>query len=181
MPIEKTFRELSGGLRMLGERVQELRITLMEDRPRGRNDAAVLDDFEYAVEDAGGWLNEALGAANEAHRAAGDQVDMNRARQALTVCQEKFRRAEAVFSASFFSYDRMQELTTFGSERRGEWPSWTSAVKLGIDHCRKPADDVRTTFDTLWQDLAERSGTSISNTNIVQQITPSRPVGAGKR
>ena len=76
MPMEKTFRELMLNLRGLGERVQELGITVNQDRPKS-NDAALVDDFEYAVFDVTGWLNEALGAAVEAHRAVEEQVDLS--------------------------------------------------------------------------------------------------------
>lgn len=180
MPLEKTFREHSTGLRRLRERVRELRVTVVEDRPT-RNDAAIVDNFEYAVEDLIGWVDEAMEAASEAEVAVGGQVDLNQARQSLTVCQERFRRIEKVFSTNLVSYERMKDLAAFGNERRGEWPSWAATVKLGIEHCRKPLDESRNSLAECWQELAERGGgtsVSVKTTNIGQQITA--PADAGK-
>jgi hypothetical protein len=173
MPLEKTFRDHTAGLRRLRDRVRELRVTVVEDRPQ-RNDAAIVDGFEYAVEDLIGWIGEALDAAKEAEEAVGEQVDLNLARRALTVCQERFRRIEKVFSANLLSYDRMKDLTSFGGERRGEWSAWAATVKLGIEHCLKPLEEVRTSFSHCWPDLAERGGganVSVRTTSIGQQIT----------
>jgi hypothetical protein len=172
MPLEKTFREHSTGLRRLRERVRELRVTVVEDRP-ARNDAAIVDNFEYAVEDLTGWVDEALAAAKEAEEAVGEQVDLNLARRALTTCQERFRRIEKVFSGNLASYEKIKDLTSFGGERRGEWPSWAATVKVGIEHCVKPIDEIRNSFSLCWQDLAERAGgtnVSVRSTNIGQQI-----------
>jgi hypothetical protein len=181
MLMEQTFRDLSSSLRTLCERVQELGITVNQDRPKSA-DAAVVDDFEYAVDDLLGWLNEALAAAAEAHGAVGRDVDLNRARRALAVCQEKFRRIENVFSASLFSDDRRKALTRFGRERRGEWPSWAATVRLGIEHCRKPVDEVRNRIFECLNDIADRAGgTSVSISNIAQQNTsPAGAAGTGK-
>jgi hypothetical protein len=182
MPLEKTFREHSTGLRRLRERVRELRVTVVEDRP-SRNDAAIVDNFEYAVEDLTGWLDEALEAAKEAEAAVGEQGDLNLARRSLTACQERFRRIEKVFSTNLVSYERMKDLASFGSERRGEWPSWVATVKLGIEHCRKPLDESRNALAECWQELAERAGgtsVSVRTTNIGQQITAPADAAAGE-
>lgn len=169
MPMEKTFRELVVRLRALGESVKELGI-LLNDRPSKGPDSAVADAYGYAVDDAGGWIGEALRSASDAHRAVGEQVDMNRARRSLVKCQEKFRRVDEVLSGSLFSYERMKDLVRFGRERRGEWPSWAATVKSAIDSCRMPADDARDAIAECWQEIAERTGTSISvqATNVGQ-------------
>lgn len=182
MPMEKTFRELMLNLRGLGERVQELGITVNQDRPKS-NDAALVDDFEYAVFDVTGWLNEALGAAVEAHRAVEEQVDLSRARRALAACQEKFRRVEDTFSTNLFAYERVKDLTRFGRERRGEWPAWAAMVRVGIEHCRKPAGQVRDSIIECWQEMAERGGPSISvHATNIGQIAASAPAeDAGER
>ena len=68
MALDKTFRELPAQLRRLRDRLQELEVTVVEDRPPA-NDAAIVDNFEYAVDDLRGWVEEALQAAEEAKRA----------------------------------------------------------------------------------------------------------------
>jgi hypothetical protein len=173
MPLEKTFRDHTTGLRKLRDRVQELRMTVVEDPPRHRS-AAIVESYEYAVEDLLGWVNEALEAAMEAEVSVGEQVDLGAARWSLAVCQDTFHRIERVFSTNLVSYEKMKDLSSFGNERRGEWSAWTATVKLGIDHCREPLDDSRNALAACWQELAERAGgttVSVRTTNIGQQIT----------
>jgi hypothetical protein len=172
MALERTIKELATKLHRLRDRFQELRLTVVEDRPL-RNDAAVVDSFEYAVEDVLGWTNEAVQAAHTAERAAQPPVDVEKVRQAVTIVQERFTRTERVFAASLVSYEKIKDLTSFGSERRGEWPSWVTSVKQGIEHCKQPLDEARTKVSECWQEIAERVGfTSLSVTAIGQQVVP---------
>jgi len=69
MGLEKTFREFSTALLRLDDRLRELRVTVVEDRP-SRNDGVVPDNLELAVEDLLGWLQEASAAAATAHKAS---------------------------------------------------------------------------------------------------------------
>jgi hypothetical protein len=172
MGIEKTFRELSGDLHRLRDRLRELRLTVVEDRP-ARNDAVVVDNLEYAVEDLLGWVAESLEHAKAAERAVSHPLDLDRARHELAACQERVQRMDGVFSANLVAYERMKDLASFGSERRGEWPSWVTSVKRGIEHCRQPLSGSRERLVECWQDIAERAGTtsiSVRTTNIGQKI-----------
>jgi hypothetical protein len=176
MGLEKTFRAFTGELHRLHDRLRELRLTVVEDRP-ARNDAALVDNLEYAVEDLLGWVGESLQSAKAAERAVGHPVDLDRARHELTACQERIQRMDQVFSANLVSYERMKDLASFGSERRGEWPSWVTSVKQGIEHCRHPLETARGRLAECWQDIAERAGTtsiSVRSTNIGQKITTPR-------
>ncbi|MGZ4853886.1 MAG: hypothetical protein ACXVKH_01600, partial [Candidatus Angelobacter sp.] len=110
MALEKTFREFSIQLRRLGDRLQELRVTVVEDKP-SKNDAVIVDNFEYAVEDLLGWLNETLEAARKAECAVEQGMDLNEARRALTKCQEQFHRLEQDFNANLLSYEKVKDLT----------------------------------------------------------------------
>lgn len=175
MALEKTFRQLSVNLYRLRDRFKELRLAVVVDRPKTR-DAVVVDNFEYAVEDILGWIEEALQSAGEAEKAVAHPPDLGRARQALTICQERYQRVEQCFSTNLVSYDRVRDLTAFGHERRGEWPSWVTSVKQGIEHCRQPMDEVSKTIVDGWQEIAERVGMtqiSVRTTNIGQKIVTS--------
>ena len=97
MGLEKTLREFSTALRRLDDRIRELRVTVVEDRP-SRNDGVVPDNLELAVEDLLGWLQEASIAASAAYKAVQHPIDMDGARQALGTCQERFQRLDQVFS-----------------------------------------------------------------------------------
>ncbi|SRR5581483_6747974 len=175
MALEKTFRQFTARLLRLYDRLGELRLTVVVDRPQ-KNDAVVVDGIEYAVEDLLGWLNEAVHAAKAAEQALGQRVDLDQARRALMKCQERFRQIEKVFAENLVSYDRLKDLATFGSERRGEWPAWVSTVRHGIDQCRQPLDEARNALADCWEEIAERVGTtsiSVQTTNIGQKISPS--------
>jgi hypothetical protein len=172
MPLEKTFRQLAVQLRRFRERIRELEITVVEDRPQTR-DAAIVDNFECAVDDLTGWAKESLDQAEEAERAIGHPPDVSAARHALASCQELYQRMERVFSANLVSYERVSDLTKFGSERRGEWPSWVTSVKQGIDHCRHPLEEAGKALADCWQEIAEHAGmnsVSVRNMNIGQKI-----------
>lgn len=172
MALEKTFREFSTQLRKLHDRVQELRVSVVEDKPRS-NDAVIVDRFEYAVEDLAGTLDEIMLAAREAQQAVGYPLDIEQARRALTRCQDQFQKLEQEFNTNLISYDRIKDLTSFGAERRGEWPSWVTSVKQGIEQCRQPMLDANKALAECWQEIAEKSGaTSISvrTSNVGQKI-----------
>jgi hypothetical protein len=182
MGLEKTFREFSTRLRKLGDRIDELRLAVVVDTPPAKNDAVIVDNLEYAVEDMRGWLQETLRGARTAERAVGHPVDLEKARHALGICQERFRRIEQVYSSNLVSYERMKDLTSFGSERRGEWPSWVTSVKQGIEYCRQPLDDVRNQLAECWQEIAERVGmtsVSVRTTNIGQKVVSRAAEEAG--
>jgi hypothetical protein len=181
MGLEKTFREFSSQLHRLHDRLRELRLTVVEDRP-ARNDGVVVDNLEYAVEDLLGWVGESMQHAKAAERAVAHPVDLDKARHELAACQERLQRMDQVFSANLVAYERMKDLSSFGSERRGEWPSWVTSVKQGIEHCRPPLDGSRERLAECWQDMAERAGTtsiSVRTTNIGQKIEAHQPAAAG--
>ena len=111
--------------------------------------------------------------AEQAERAVGHPPDVDSARHALAACQERFQRIEQVFAAQLVSYEQVNDLTSFGKERRGEWPSWVTSVKQGIEHCRHPLEEAGKALAECWQEIAERAGmTSISvrTTSIGQKI-----------
>jgi hypothetical protein len=168
MALEKTFREFSTQLQKLHDRLQELQVTVVEDRP-AKNDAVIVDSLDYAVTDLLGWLNETVEAAKTAEAATGQRFDLSQARRSLTVCQERFRQVEQGFAANLVSYEKVKDLTSFGKERRGEWPSWVTSVKQGIEQCRQPLEDAGKAMGECWEELAERVGgvsVSVNTTSV---------------
>ena len=172
MALEKTFREFVTQLRRVHDRLEELRVTVVEDKPK-KNDAVIVDRFEYAVEDLFGAVDEISAAAREAQKAVGYPLDIEQARCALTKCQDQFHKFEQGFNTNLVSYERMKDLSSFGSERRGEWPSWVASVKQGIEQCREPVEAAGRCLAECWAELAERAGmmsVSVKTTNIGQKI-----------
>jgi hypothetical protein len=174
--LEKSFGELSARLQRLRDRLRELRVTVVEDRP-ARQEAVVVDTLEYAIEDLLGWVEELLQHAAVCRNAVGHPIDFGQARTSLSTCQNLFSRMQQTFSGELNSYERLKDLTTFGQERRGEWKSWVASVRLGIDQCSQPLSEAGQALADCWQEIAEHSGgvsVSVRNTSIGQRITTAK-------
>jgi len=167
MALEATFRQLSVSLHKLHDALNALHVTT-GDRPD--DETALADSLESAVLELMGTLHETRRSALQARKAVGYQPDLDRARRALTRCQERFHRIEQQFSAELVSYEKLKELARLGNERRA-WLPWANTVKQGIEQCRGPLDETSKALAACWQELAERLGTvSLSVQTIGQQI-----------
>ncbi len=176
MALEATFRDLSVCLQQLHDALNALQVTLGDKPPDG--ESALADGVETVVLDMMGTLHEAQKAALDARRAVGHPVDLDRARRALTICQQRFHQIEQQSAADLMAYDKLRELARLGNERRRGWLPWANSVKQGIEECRQPQEAVSLALASCWQELAERLGTmsiSMQATNVGQQITLSRP------
>jgi hypothetical protein len=173
MALEATFRDLYTQLRRLQDTLVALRVTVAEDKPL-KGEAALVDYWEDTILELMGSLHECLTAAGVAQEAVGHPTSLERARRALTTCQEQFHQAEKQFSADLVSYEKLKALASLASERRGEWRPWVNSVRHGLEQCRSPLDLANKALAGCWQEIAERVGmTSVSMeaTNIGQQIT----------
>lgn len=179
MPLEATFRELFTELRKLQDTLIAARLTLGDKPVRG--DAALVDYLDDSMLDMLGFLEDSLKAARTAQKAVANAPDLNAARRALTVCQERFHRVERQFAAELVSYEKLKDLASLGSERRGEWLHWSNSVKDGIEQCRQPLDSSSKALAACWQEIAERVGmttVSVQATNIGQKIVSKLNDGA---
>jgi hypothetical protein len=168
--LEATFRRLSVCLRHLHDSLNELQVTL-GDKPID-DESALADGVETTVLDMMGKLHEARQGALNARKAVGHPVDLDQARRALTICQDRFQRIEQQFASDLVWYERLKELERLGSERRA-WLPWSRTVKQGIEQCREPLAQTSAALALCWQELAERLGTmsiSMQATNVGQQI-----------
>jgi hypothetical protein len=172
--LEATFRALPSSLHQLHEALNELEVTL-GDTPRD-DESALADDLESVVIDLMGTLHEARRASLNAQRALAPPHDLDRARRALTLCQDRFHRLEKQFASGLVSYEKLAELARLGNERRG-WLPWANTVKQAIDQCRRPLERTSKALAACWEELAERLGmVSVSVQTIGQQIK--MPAGA---
>jgi hypothetical protein len=172
--LEATFRELSVCLHHLHDALNELQVTLGDKPPD--DESALADGVETTVLDMMGTLHEARKAALNARKAVGLPINMDQARRALAICQERFHRIEQQFASDLVSYEKLKELERLGNERRA-WLPWSSTVKQGIEQCRQPLAQTSAALAGCWQELAERLGTmniSMQATNVGQKITVPR-------
>jgi hypothetical protein len=163
-------------IRMLQEALEALGTTVEEDKPKW-DDVVVTSSLSDAVLASRGLLEEASTAADDACRAVLYPLDGDRARRALSLCQERFHRFAHHFVFDLASYDRVDDLRTVGEERGQDWRNWASVVKQGLEQSRALIEEVRNSLFVCWQELAERMATnsvSIQNTTI-GQISAARP------
>jgi hypothetical protein len=173
--LERTFADLQRHLRILQEALEALGTTVDEDKPT-RDDVVVASRLSDDLLAIRGLLEEALGAADDACRATIYPLDGERARRALTTCQQHFHRFAHSFSFELACYDRMDDLSTVGRERGQEWLHWVSVVKQALGQSCELVEEVRSAVFLCWQELAERianTTVSIQNTSIGHQISVS--------
>ena len=177
MALEQTFAELQRHLRTLQEALEALGTTVDEDKPT-RDDVVVASRLSDDLLAVRGLLEEALGAADDACRATAYPLDGERARRALTACQQHFHRFAHSFSFELASYDRIDDLGSIGRERGQEWLNWVGVVKQALEQSCELVEEVRSAVFLCWQELAERianTTVSLQNTSIGQQISVADP------
>jgi hypothetical protein len=168
MALEATFRNLTAQIRKLHDTLHAVLLTI-GDKPPQRG-AALADELENIVLDMLGSLEAARTAARVSEKAVGNPIDLNRARRALSKCQEQFHLAEEQYTNELISYERVRHLVNIGSERRGEWIPWATSMRHGIEQCRPPFEEASKAMVACWQELAERVGTT--NISVIgQQVT----------
>jgi hypothetical protein len=171
--IEKIFGEMQHHLRMLQDALEALGTTVDEDRPT-RDDVVVASRLSDDLLAVRGLFEATLAAAEVASQAITHPLDSDRARRALTVCQQQFQRFVHAFSFELAGYDRMDDLTSVGRERGREWLDWVSVVKQALEQCQMLSEEVGNGLFLCWQELVERIATtaiSIRNTSIGQQVS----------
>lgn len=172
MALEAMFRDLYSELKKLQDTLVALRLTVVEDKPV-RGEAALVGHLDDTILDIMGSLVDALKAARSAQRAVRYPTNLDGARRALTICQERFHGIEQKFAADLVSYEKLKDLASLGSERRGEWIPWANLAKRGIEECRDPLEAASKALAACWQEIAERVGStsiSVRTTNVGQKI-----------
>lgn len=180
MSLRTEFQGLYAQLESLNGALADLR-TVIDDRPPKGDSVLLLDSFGDAVEDALGWLEEALELVaplvQESQRKGEPGFDVNAARQALVFCQDQFNRITHRFTFDLVSYDRLSQLMRLGHERRGEWQAWAGGVRRELEGCQQHLYDTSQALFRCWQEIAERVGmtsVSVQTTTIGQQVTVPR-------
>jgi len=173
MALAAAFQDLGLRLQHLDECLGAVHMTAVEDAPaRGQN--VLVDQFGNATLDMRGLLAEAIAAAEEASQAVALRLDLDRARRALTRCQEQFHGVARRFASDLVSYERIADLIGLGRERRGEWLAWANGVKDAIEGCRHPLDQAADALFQCWQEIGERVGmtsVAVQTTNVGQQFS----------
>ena len=155
MTMQRTFADMRHQFQVLQETLEALSTTIEEDRPT-RDDVVVATSLCEAVLAVRGILVDSRAAADDACEAVGHPLDVERARRALTTCQEQFHRFAAEFSHDLASHQRMADLESIAQERGRDWASWVMVVKQGLEQCQALVEAGREALFASWQELTER-------------------------
>lgn len=176
MALETTFRDMVIGLQRFKEDLGSALTTIQEDKPL-HHEVALPDILSDLVMHILGLAEEATQAGIDAHLAVGGQgqvyADLNRARVALSQCQEQFNRMAYSYNADLMSYDRISELLRVGYKDRA-WRAWAGSVKAGLEASRVALHEANDCLALCWGEIAERVGMSsfaVHNTTTGQNIT----------
>jgi len=183
MTIEATFNSLLANFGALREALQNLRLTVVEDRPL-RNGVLIIDRMGDAIDDLIGWLEEGSEAAGRASKAVVHPIDGQRAIHDLSQVNERFLKLEYNFFWGLASYPQVRDLTKLGTSRGREWRAWSDSVKVALDQTGHAMNELQRALLATWQELAERVGAgsvSVQTTNIGQQISTAAAEAAETR
>jgi hypothetical protein len=170
MALAPAFHELTARLDRLREALLALRVTVAEDRPLA-GEALLVDQLDEAVEEAVGYLEEAVGAAGQGKKAVEAPVDLERARTALAACHAKVNLFGRRLCADLLGFERIAGLRRLARRRGGEWPPWALSVQRGAEACRQPLHEVHEALLDCWQEVAERSAAvSVHAVGIGRQV-----------
>jgi hypothetical protein len=173
MAIEAVFLSLATAYEAMREALQDLGLTVIEDRPP-RDEVLLVERLGNLVDDLRGWAAEGVASAARARDAVAHPPDFHRARAALGLANERFIRLEYRFLDEAVAYETIDGLVRFGRQRGREWLSWSGSVVQALDACRAPLRTLDEALLQAWQELGERLGSrsvSLQTTNIGQQIS----------
>jgi hypothetical protein len=171
MALEAVFQQLTAAFEALGEALQSLGLTVIEDRP-AHDEVLPVERLGNLIDDLRGWAAEGLAAAARAQQAVANPLNSYRACQALGEANERFIQLEYKFLEEAASHETVGDLARFAREQGREWISWSGGVQQGLKACRGPLQALDTALLRAWGELCERLSTrSVSLIAIGQQIS----------
>jgi hypothetical protein len=168
MALESASKQLRSSLQVFKDTLESLRLTVETDAPDSH---ILVDRFTDALDDLLGWLDESLARVTKDQATAQHAALL--AQQAL-FCQERHNHMTQRLYGDLMSYKWLQELSTLGHERKGEWQAWVSSIKKTLGRCHHALHSVGQALFACWQEVVEHlggSGVALHTTNIGQQIT----------
>jgi len=168
MALGTVFVGLLRACEALRERLRELSLTVIEDRP-AQGEVLLVERLGDLVAGLTGWAEEAVQAAAQARQAAEFPPDFSRARAALATLDEVLIRARYGFFGGPLHDEMLAGLRRFGRERGREWLSWTGGVAEALEACRPCFRTADEALAQAWVELSERlaaRGITLTNTNV---------------
>jgi hypothetical protein len=172
MAIEVVFQQLATAFDAVREMLQNLGITVIEDRPP-HGEVLLVERLGNLVDDLRGWAEEGCTCIVAARQAVAHPPDIQRVRLELGAAQEHFLSLKYRFFDEAMTHRTIDALLRFGQQRGREWLGWVKSVVLALEACRVPLRLLDEALLQAWKELVERLGSrslSLHTTNIGQQI-----------
>jgi hypothetical protein len=150
MGLETALRELQTALVRLHEAVSALHM-FIQDHPL-KGETILVERLEDKTTDSLGTLEEAEAILQSVLQPADMDGRSGAARNALLSVHRRVDEFAQKYRDELFAYDNICGLEQLGSERHGEWPSWSSVVKEAIERCAGPLDAAHKAIQTCWQE-----------------------------
>lgn len=158
--LQASLGELGAHLSDLHEVLNQLHLTLVEDRP---SDIALADGMDAVVDDIQGWISECERALREAPATPRTDGDLEDVVEALSECRYSTSNILRQFTQEIGSRQRIDHVTAVGRERGGEWTGWAVEVKRAVDLGDAALRELVDALLGCYQEIAERIGaTSVS-------------------
>lgn len=182
MTLNRSFQNLVTRLECLREITeQSLQWAITQGKPvmlikgeRVEDDHALVSRYYEAGIGLVSLLDEAIAAAQEAVRATENQIDLARARHALSACQNRIHQQMRSLFCQMISFEALDDLNMLATEQP-KWAQWVIGVKDALDRCREPMLDLNEDVFEIWQELAEQTALSVS----VQAISTGQQLSFG--
>jgi hypothetical protein len=143
-------------LNRLRDSLRLVQLTAVEDRPRD-SDVLPVEALGEGAEDVLGIVLEGFEAAARGLFPPDAEPDRLALRRALAVVQDRVDQASLRLGFDLGSHQRLSDLDELASDRGGEWPAWTSSVRVALDQCQPPLRATQQSLLACWLELTEPS------------------------
>lgn len=156
MTLEASFAELGLKLNRLERTCDDLLWAVVQAQPTWEIGHALVDRYDAATHDVAGLAKE-MRQAVQGVDVVTYRLDLEGARQALTLCQGQFNEISNRFYSEHVSFEWLDDLRNLTRMRGGEWAIWVQGVQDALSQCPPTLYDVNQTLFCCWQDLVERA------------------------
>jgi hypothetical protein len=155
--LTAAFNDLYAKVSQLGETLDLLPAIVRDAPDLGDEQHFLVGRWADTVADLYRTQQAALLAAARGTEAVGYPLDMELARQSLSVCHRSYNSLAELFTSECVSYSAISELVELGDQRGEGWLTWATGVRQAIENCQRPVSDVNLSLLECWQELAEKS------------------------
>lgn len=153
MSVAGAFSALTERGTALGANLSALRITLVEDRPQGREIPLMVEHLGDRAEELCGTLQEMWKCMHDAEQALSAENNLDKARQALIGCQNEFTRmlCDAARLLDIEAYRERQRLR----RRSRQWQAWIATVEQALAPLHSALCALSQALGDCWIELSD--------------------------